>query len=103
MEESHSDVCVCVRVCCVICVACVCVCVHVQGCQLLIALTHMRIPNDVRLAKEVQELDLVLGGHDHHYEKRQASLEKGIWECEELGTWGGGGGLEWNRWHFVGI
>ena len=42
-----------------------------QGCQLLIALTHMRIPNDVRLAKEVQELDLVLGGHDHHYEKRQ--------------------------------
>ena len=75
------------------CVACVCVCVHVQGCQLLIALTHMRIPNDVRLAKEVQELDLVLGGHDHHYEKRQASLEKGIRESEELGTWGGGGGI----------
>lgn len=42
-----------------------------QGCQLLIALTHMRIPNDVRLAKEVQELDLVLGGHDHHYEMRE--------------------------------
>ena len=32
----------------------------------------MRMPNDLRLAREVQELDLVLGGHDHHYEMRQA-------------------------------
>ena len=30
----------------------------------------MRVPNDVRLAQEVQELHMVLGGHDHHYEKR---------------------------------
>ena len=63
----------------------------VQGCQLLIALTHMRIPNDVRLAKEVQELDLVLGGHDHHYEKRQASdKEKGY---RRVGNFGHGGGV----------
>lgn len=25
----------------------------------------MRIPNDLRLAKEVDEIDLILGGHDH--------------------------------------
>ena len=36
-------------------------------CDLIIALTHMRLPNDERLAKEVREIDLVLGGHDHHY------------------------------------
>ena len=34
----------------------------------------MRIPNDVRLAEEVPELHLILGGHDHHYEKREVSL-----------------------------
>ena len=25
----------------------------------------MRTPNDIRLAKEVDEIDLILGGHDH--------------------------------------
>jgi 5'-nucleotidase len=25
----------------------------------------MRTPNDLRLAKEVEEIDLILGGHDH--------------------------------------
>ena len=45
-----------------------------QGCDLLIALTHMRVPNDLRLAREVPELHMVLGGHDHHYEKQKASL-----------------------------
>ena len=29
------------------------------------------MPNDVRLAEEVPELHLILGGHDHHYEKRE--------------------------------
>lgn len=33
----------------------------------------MRMPNDVRLAEEVPELHLVLGGHDHHYEQREVS------------------------------
>ena len=36
-----------------------------QGCKIVIALTHMRTPNDIRLAKEVEEIDLILGGHDH--------------------------------------
>ena len=32
----------------------------------LIALTHMRTPRDMKLAKSCPGLDLVLGGHDHH-------------------------------------
>ncbi|KAG1650224.1 Trifunctional nucleotide phosphoesterase protein YfkN [Nymphon striatum] len=39
-----------------------------QGCDLVIALTHMRNPNDFRLAENVSEIDLILGGHDHVYE-----------------------------------
>lgn len=36
--------------------------------DLVIALTHMRIPNDLKLANECRdEVDLVLGGHDHFY------------------------------------
>ena len=39
--------------------------------DLVVALTHMRVPNDVRLAAEAGDvLDLILGGHDHHYECR---------------------------------
>ena len=30
----------------------------------------MRTPNDLRLAKEATEIDLILGGHDHVYEKK---------------------------------
>lgn len=37
-----------------------------QGADLVIALTHMRVPNDEKLAKGVAEIDAVLGGHDHH-------------------------------------
>ncbi|KAF5394833.1 Trifunctional nucleotide phosphoesterase protein YfkN [Paragonimus heterotremus] len=37
-------------------------CVH--RCHLVIALTHMSWPNDLRLAREVAEIDLVLGGYD---------------------------------------
>ena len=35
--------------------------------DLVIALTHMRIPKDRILASEVAEIDFVLGGHDHSY------------------------------------
>jgi 5'-nucleotidase len=35
------------------------------GAQVVIALTHMRQPNDEALAAAVQDIDLVLGGHDH--------------------------------------
>lgn len=38
-----------------------------DGCDVVIALTHMRTPNDERLASEVPEFDAVLGGHDHNY------------------------------------
>jgi 5'-nucleotidase len=35
----------------------------------VIAMSHMRMPNDYRLAKECAGfIDIVLGGHDHHYE-----------------------------------
>lgn len=34
---------------------------------MVIALTHMRVPNDELLTQSVPELDLVLGGHDHDY------------------------------------
>lgn len=38
------------------------------GCDIVIALTHMRVPNDIKLAEEVPEIDIILGGHDHVYE-----------------------------------
>ena len=37
-------------------------------CDLVIALTHMRWPNDRILAANVPQIDLILGGHDHDYE-----------------------------------
>ncbi len=33
-----------------------------KGADLVIALTHMRLPNDLRLAESAPEIDLVLGG-----------------------------------------
>ena len=36
-----------------------------EGVDYVIALTHMRWPNDIRLAENVEEIDLILGGHDH--------------------------------------
>ncbi|VDP79433.1 unnamed protein product [Echinostoma caproni] len=39
-----------------------------KACDLVIALTHMRWPNDRLVAQTVPEIDLVLGGHDHNYE-----------------------------------
>lgn len=44
-----------------------------QGCDYVIALTHMRTPNDIRLAENVDEIDLILGGHDHVYEIQKVS------------------------------
>lgn len=39
-----------------------------EGCDIIIALTHMRTPNDLNLAQHCPKLDLILGGHDHVYE-----------------------------------
>ncbi|KAJ3202531.1 hypothetical protein HK099_001813 [Clydaea vesicula] len=38
-----------------------------HNCDLVVALTHMRLPNDVLLSQKVPNIDLVLGGHDHFY------------------------------------
>jgi hypothetical protein len=40
-----------------------------QGCEIIIALTHAREPNDIKLAQKTSEglIDLILGGHDHYY------------------------------------
>lgn len=37
-----------------------------QKVDVAIALTHMDLENDRKLAKEVKGFDLILGGHDHH-------------------------------------
>ena len=39
----------------------------------MVALTHMRTDNDVRLAEKVPEIDLILGGHNLVYEKRKVN------------------------------
>lgn len=39
-----------------------------EGCDVVIALTHMRTPNDIELAKRCPNIDLILGGHDHVFE-----------------------------------
>lgn len=43
-------------------------CMQEQGAELLVAITHMRVPNDRRFAAECPEYHIVMGGHDHHYE-----------------------------------
>ncbi len=41
----------------------------VHKCDAVVAVTHMRVPNDERLARECGDIiDLVAGGHDHHFE-----------------------------------
>ena len=45
-----------------------------QGADYVIALTHMRWPNDERLAQEVDGIDLVLGGHDHDFNYKQVNI-----------------------------
>ena len=42
-----------------------------QGVDYVIALTHMRWCNDIRLAENVEEIDLILGGHDHDFEYKE--------------------------------
>lgn len=37
-----------------------------HGCDAVVAVTHMRMPND-RIAAQIKGVDLVLGGHDHAY------------------------------------
>eukprot|EP00057_Strongylocentrotus_purpuratus_P012764 XP_011667238.1 PREDICTED: 5'-nucleotidase isoform X2 [Strongylocentrotus purpuratus] len=44
-----------------------------QGADFVIALTHMRLPNDIRLASETTAIDLILAGHDHDYSVNQVN------------------------------
>lgn len=44
-----------------------------EKCDYVVALTHMRSPNDCRLASNVEEIDIILGGHDHDYEIRKVN------------------------------
>lgn len=45
-----------------------------QGARLLIALTHQDMAEDVRLASEFPEIDLIVGGHEHFFQKRHVGL-----------------------------
>ncbi|KAF6016894.1 hypothetical protein EB796_024792 [Bugula neritina] len=42
-----------------------------QGADVVIALTHMRMKNDITLAEKVPGVDIILGGHDHDYHIEQ--------------------------------
>ena len=54
-----------------------------SGCEYVIALTHMKTDNDVRLAEKVPEIDLILGGHNLVYEKRKVKKREGRdWICQ---------------------
>ena len=58
-----------------------------QGADIVVALTHMRWPNDRKVAREV-DVDIVLGGHDHDYIVEQ------VQRFSTFLYWvGGGGGL----------
>ena len=38
-----------------------------QGADMIVVLAHQREANDLRLAEECHDVDLILGGHDHQY------------------------------------
>lgn len=58
-----------------------------MGCNYIIALTHMRVPNDKRLCRESIGVDLILGGHDHVFmaiQKRGTIMIKSGSDYNEL-------------------
>ena len=44
-----------------------------QNCDIVIALTHMRQPNDIKLAENSPRVDVILGGHDHDIQNVKVS------------------------------
>ena len=46
-----------------------------EGCNYIIALTHMRVRHDEIFAREIPGIDLVLGGHDHEYHCKAVTHE----------------------------
>ena len=55
-----------------------------QGAEVVLAITHNRLANDYTLTKEVPEIDLLLGGHDHFY---HLDLDKRIVKSGEEWRW----------------
>ena len=47
----------------------------------MVALTHMRGPNDRRLAEQATGIDLILGGHDHDYFSQKVCICMFIDSC----------------------
>ena len=47
-----------------------------RGADVIIAITHQDMPDDVALVKEVEGIDLVIGGHDHLFMQEQVD---GTW------------------------
>jgi len=56
---------------------------NVEHVDAVVAITHMRVPNDERLANEAGEgvLDLICGGHDHHYDVKRVGPQ-GTYVCK---------------------
>lgn len=46
---------------------------NLQDVDAVVALTHMRQPDDLRLARDAERVDLLLGGHDHIMWKRKVN------------------------------
>lgn len=59
-----------------------------DGAELVVALTHMRKPNDIKLADAIEnhQIDFILGGHDHFYEVFQ---QNNLWVIK--------GGFNWQH------
>ena len=49
---------------------------HKKGVKVIIALTHIGYKQDVALAKQVKGIDLIFGGHSHHYPKKMGHVGK---------------------------
>lgn len=47
-----------------------------QGARVIIAITHQDMPDDINLVKEVDGIDVVIGGHDHIFMQQQV---EGTW------------------------
>ncbi len=45
-----------------------------NGAELIVALTHIGYKEDRKLAKQVKGIDLIFGGHSHHYVKKMGHI-----------------------------
>ena len=46
-----------------------------QGCDYIVAVTHMRMSHDAKFAEQIPGVDIVLGGHDHDYHVQECLLK----------------------------